>query len=71
MDQRFARPTTEGERMRTRLTEMLGVAHPVMLAGMGGVAYSELAAAVSEAGGSAAWGLPPWAPSRWCKKYGL
>ncbi len=37
--------------MRTRLTEMLGIEHPVMLAGMGGVAYSELAAAVSEAGG--------------------
>ncbi|HET6965205.1 MAG TPA: nitronate monooxygenase [Acidimicrobiales bacterium] len=37
--------------MRTRLTEILGVEHPVMLAGMGGVAYSELAAAVSMAGG--------------------
>lgn len=37
--------------MRTRLTELLKVEHPVMLAGMGGVAYSKLAAAVSEAGG--------------------
>jgi enoyl-[acyl-carrier protein] reductase II len=37
--------------MRTRLTELLGIAHPVMLAGMGGVSYSELASAVSEAGG--------------------
>jgi enoyl-[acyl-carrier protein] reductase II len=37
--------------MRTRLTELLGVEHPVMLAGMGGVSYAELAAAVSEAGG--------------------
>ena len=37
--------------MRTRLTEMLGVEHPVMLAGMGGVSYHRLAAAVSEAGG--------------------
>lgn len=37
--------------MRTRLTEMLGIEHPVMLAGMGGVSYSPLAAAVSEAGG--------------------
>lgn len=37
--------------MRTRLTEVLGIEYPVMLAGMGGVAYSELAAAVSEAGG--------------------
>ena len=37
--------------MRTRLTEMLGVEHPVMLAGMGGVSYHALVAAVSEAGG--------------------
>ncbi|HYI61630.1 MAG TPA: nitronate monooxygenase [Acidimicrobiales bacterium] len=37
--------------MRTRLTEILDVEHPVMLAGMGGVSYSELVAAVSEAGG--------------------
>ncbi len=37
--------------MRTRLTELLGIEHPVMLAGMGGVSYHELAAAVSEAGG--------------------
>lgn len=37
--------------MRTRLTDVLEIEHPVMLAGMGGVSYSELAAAVSEAGG--------------------
>jgi enoyl-[acyl-carrier protein] reductase II len=37
--------------MRTRLTELLKIEHPVMLAGMGGVSYSALAAAVSEAGG--------------------
>jgi enoyl-[acyl-carrier protein] reductase II len=37
--------------MRTRLTEMLGVEHPVMLAGMGGVSYAPLVAAVSGAGG--------------------
>jgi len=37
--------------MRTRLTELLGVEHPVMLAGMGGVSYSALVAAVSAAGG--------------------
>lgn len=35
----------------TRLTELLGVDHPVMLAGMSGVSYSRLTAAVSEAGG--------------------
>jgi enoyl-[acyl-carrier protein] reductase II len=37
--------------MRTRLTELLGVEHPVMLAGMGGVSYAPLVAAVSSAGG--------------------
>src|SRR5689334_13797398 len=37
--------------MRTRLTELLGIEHPIMLAGMGGVSYSALCAAVSEAGG--------------------
>lgn len=37
--------------MRTRLTEMLNIEHPVMLAGMGGVSYHQLVAAVSEAGG--------------------
>jgi enoyl-[acyl-carrier protein] reductase II len=37
--------------MRTRLTEILDVEHPVMLAGMGGVSYHQVAAAVSEAGG--------------------
>ncbi len=37
--------------MKTRLTTLLGIEHPVMLAGMGGVSYSSLAAAVSNAGG--------------------
>lgn len=37
--------------MKTRLTEVLGIEHPVMLAGMGGVSYAELVSAVSEAGG--------------------
>lgn len=37
--------------MRTRLTEILDVEHPVMLAGMGGVSYHQLVVAVSEAGG--------------------
>lgn len=35
----------------TRLTELLDIEAPVMLAGMGGVSYHELAAAVSNAGG--------------------
>ena len=37
--------------MKTRLTEILGIEHPVMLAGMGGVSYAHLVTAVSEAGG--------------------
>src|ERR687897_2491568 len=37
--------------MRTRLTDALQIDHPVMLAGMGGVSYHTLVAAVSEAGG--------------------
>lgn len=37
--------------MQTRLTELLEVEHPVMLAGMGGVSYHRLVAAVSNAGG--------------------
>jgi enoyl-[acyl-carrier protein] reductase II len=42
--------------MQTRLTDVLGVEHPVMLAGMGGVSYSALVAAVSEAGGFGCFG---------------
>ncbi len=37
--------------MRTRLTEVLGIEHPVMLAGMAGVASADLVVAVCEAGG--------------------
>lgn len=37
--------------LETPLTRMLGMRHPVMLAGMNGVAHSDLAAAVSNAGG--------------------
>ncbi|MHB8594947.1 MAG: NAD(P)H-dependent flavin oxidoreductase, partial [Acidimicrobiales bacterium] len=37
--------------MQTRLTQVLGIEHPVMLAGMGGVSYHRLVAAVSDAGG--------------------
>jgi enoyl-[acyl-carrier protein] reductase II len=44
------RVTTVRE-MRTRLTELLEIDHPIMLAGMGGVSYHRLVAAVSEAGG--------------------
>ncbi len=42
--------------MRTRITELLDIEHPIMLAGMGGVSYSDLVAAVSEAGGIGTFG---------------
>lgn len=50
--------------MRTRLTELLGVEHPVMLAGMGGVAYAPLVAAVSAAGGFGCLGASTMGPDR-------
>lgn len=42
--------------LRTRLTDLLDIEHPVMLAGMGGVSYHRLVAAVSEAGGIGTFG---------------
>jgi len=37
--------------LRTRITEMLGIEHPIVQGGMMNVGYAELAAAVSNAGG--------------------
>jgi enoyl-[acyl-carrier protein] reductase II len=48
--------------MRTRLTDLLEVDHPIMLAGMGGVSYHRLVAAVSEAGGFGCMGASTMAP---------
>jgi len=48
--------------MRTRLTELLDIEHPVMLAGMGGVSYHRLVAAVSEAGGIGTFGASTMRP---------
>jgi serine protein kinase len=48
--------------MRTRLTALLDVEHPVMLAGMGGVSYHRLVAAVSEAGGFGTLGASTMRP---------
>jgi len=45
--------------MKTRLTEMLNIELPIMLAGMGGVSYSDLVAAVSDAGGIGTFGAAP------------
>ena len=36
---------------KTRVTEMLGIEHPIIQGGMQGVGYAELASAVSNAGG--------------------
>lgn len=50
--------------LRTRLTEMLGIAHPVLLAPMGSVSCGRLAGAVSAAGGlgiiGGGYGDPDW-----------
>jgi enoyl-[acyl-carrier protein] reductase II len=43
--------------LHTKLCDLLGVTHPIMLAGMGGVSYGELAAAVSNAGGYGVLGM--------------
>jgi enoyl-[acyl-carrier protein] reductase II len=43
--------------LRTPLCDLLGIQHPIMLAGMGGVSYAEVCAAVSEAGGFGTLGM--------------
>ncbi len=50
--------------MRTRLTELLDIEFPIMLAGMGGISYSKLVAAVSEAGGIGTFGAAPMRPGQ-------
>jgi enoyl-[acyl-carrier protein] reductase II len=49
--------------LRTPLCDILGVEHPIMLAGMGGVSYAELAAAVSNAGGYGVLGMAGPSPT--------
>lgn len=43
--------------IRTSICDMLGIQYPILLAGMGGVSYAELAAAVSNAGGFGTLGM--------------
>jgi len=50
--------------IQNRLTELLGIEHPVMLAGMGGVSYHELVSAVSAAGGYGCLGASTMAPDQ-------
>ena len=48
--------------LATRLTEMLNVRYPIMLAGMAGVSLAEVVAAVSEAGGYGVLGAGNMSP---------
>ncbi len=43
--------------IRTSICDLLGIQYPILLAGMGGVSYAELAAAVSNAGGFGTLGM--------------
>jgi enoyl-[acyl-carrier protein] reductase II len=49
--------------LRTPICDLLGIQHPVLLAGMGGVSYAEVCAAVSAAGGFGALGMAGVSPS--------
>jgi enoyl-[acyl-carrier protein] reductase II len=49
--------------LRTQLCDLLGVGKPIMLAGMGGVSYAELCAAVSNAGGYGVLGMAGRTPA--------
>jgi enoyl-[acyl-carrier protein] reductase II len=44
-------------KLHTPLCDLLHIEHPIMLAGMGGVSYAEVCAAVSEAGGYGCLGM--------------
>jgi enoyl-[acyl-carrier protein] reductase II len=48
--------------LHTPLCDLLGVKHPIMLAGMGGVSYAELCAAVTNAGGYGVLGMAGTTP---------
>lgn len=48
--------------IHTPICDLFGIDHPVFLAGMGGVSYAELCAAVSEAGGLGCLGMAGVSP---------
>ena len=48
--------------LRTPICELFGIEVPIFLAGMGGVAYAEVCAAVSEAGGFGTLGMATASP---------
>lgn len=57
----------EGQRMKTVITELLGIEYPVIQGGMAWVGTAELAAAVSEAGGLGIIGAGG-APASWVEE---
>ena len=48
--------------LRTRICDVFGIEHPIVLAGMGGASSPRLAAAVSDAGGLGILGAAGWPP---------
>lgn len=48
--------------IKTRLTELLNIRYPIMLAGMGGVSYAEVCAAMCNAGGYGVLGMAGTTP---------
>lgn len=57
--------------MRTPLTDLLQIEHPVMLAGMGGVSYHRVVAAVSESGGIGTLGAAAMASDEMVREIAL
>eukprot|EP00392_Amoebophrya_sp_AT5.2_P002811 g2816.t1 len=58
-----AHEATRQSRLHTPLCDVLGIRHPIMLAGMNSVSTAELAAAVSNAGGFGSIGGQSFAPA--------
>ena len=48
--------------LHTKICDLLGIEYPILLAGMGGVSYAELCAAVSNAGGFGTLGMAGRSP---------
>lgn len=65
---RAERPTLMSSTLKTPICDLLGCEFPVVLAGMGGVARSELVAAVSAAGGFGFLGMVREAPELICSE---
>jgi nitronate monooxygenase len=59
-----AMPSLPQNTVRTRICDLFGIEHPIVLAGMGGASTPELAAAVSNAGGLGVLGAAACGPSK-------